>query len=385
MGLRLVKAFVADASGAVADLGTFIPIAATLVVANGLDAGTVFVGAGLLYIVAGFYFGVPVPVQPIKAAAALAIALGLPPRTIAAAGLILGLALIALGATGMSETLSRLFVKPIVRGLQLGVGLLLARAAFDLAAGAGGGATYAVALSVALLLAVLSTRVARWPIALLIVGAGLIYSLVVSGDALIVRFGLWQPRFFASSFTPSVLWSALTLLVVPQIPLTFANAVIAITDLERRYFGGRSRRMTPTAASISSGTANVVAGLFGGMPMCHGSGGLTAHYRAGARTGKMNFYIGGLLLGLGLLLAPTALSVLALIPPAILVGFLLFTSLFHSSLVADLRGYDLIVAVCAGVAGFVTSNLAIGLGVGIALFWPRELLQRAARPRTSEN
>ena len=161
MGLRLVKAFVADASGAVADLGTFIPIAATLVVANGLDAGTVFVGAGLLYIAAGFYFGVPVPVQPIKAAAALAIALGLPPRTIAAAGLILGLALIALGATGMSETLSRLFVKPIVRGLQLGVGLLLARAAFDLAAGAGGGATYAVALSVALLLAVFSTGVAR--------------------------------------------------------------------------------------------------------------------------------------------------------------------------------------------------------------------------------
>ena len=115
--------------------------------------------------------------------------------------------------------------------------------------------------------------------------------------------------------------------------------------------------------------------------MCHGSGGLTAHYRAGARTNQMNIMIGAVFLALGLFFGTTALSLLELIPVAVLMAFLVFTGVLHAALVLDRRGYELAVALTMGVVGFVTSNLAIALGVGLALYWPVELARRGVRRR----
>ena len=113
--------------------------------------------------------------------------------------------------------------------------------------------------------------------------------------------------------------------------------------------------------------------------MCHGSGGLTAHYRAGARTARMNLMIGGVFLVLGMFFGKTALSLLELIPIAVLMAFLLFTGVLHSALVLDRRGYELAVALTMGVVGFVTSNLGIALAIGLVLYWPAELARRAVR------
>ena len=369
-----------DASGAVADLGVLIPIAAALIVQNGLDAGTVLVGAGALYVAAGLYFKVPVPVQPIKAAAAIAIARDLPPATIGAAGFVLGLLLVILSVTGAARLIVRVFTRPIVRGLQLGVGLLLLKTALQLPPPSVGPWTWMTVALVALLL-VIAARARRWPLALGIVGVGVLWSLATGPQTVSLRPELWQPSFVTEVFNPAVLWSALTLLVIPQIPLTFGNAVVALIDLEHRFFGDRAQRVRPISVSLSCGLANVVVGSFGGMPLCHGSGGLTAHYRSGARSSRMNLLIGVPLLILGLGFGATAFSVLGLIPVAILAGLLAFTGVMHSLLVADLRGYEVAVAIGMGAVGVWTSNLAVSLGLGLVLVWTPSLIQGMRRRR----
>jgi SulP family sulfate permease len=372
-----------DASGAVADLGTLTPIAAALIVVNGLDAGTVLVGAGALYVAAGLYFKVPVPVQPIKAAAAIAIARDLPPATIGAAGLLLGLILVILSATGAARFLVRVFTRPIVRGLQLGVGLLLLNSALHLSKAPVGPWTWTAVALTALLL-VVAARNRRWPLALGIVAGGVLWSLFTGPHTVSLSPELWHPTFLAEVFQPGVLALALTLLVIPQIPLTIGNAVVAVTDLEHRYYGEHARRVNATSVTLSCGLANVVVGSLGGMPLCHGSGGLTAHYRSGARSYRMNLLIGVPLLILGLGFGATAFTALGLIPVAVLAGLLAFTGVMHSLLVADLRGYELTVAIGMGAVGLWTSNLAVSLGLGVVLVWLPSLLHEMRRRRKRE-
>lgn len=370
-----------DASASVADLGVLAPIAIALMIGNGFDAGTILVGAGALYLAAGLYFKVPVPVQPIKAAAAIAIALHVPAGTLALAGVLLGLALILIAATGASKLLVKAFAAPIVRGLQLGVGAILVKTAIDMAS-TGQRASLLVAAAVALVLIVAGRSGRRYPAALAVVVGSVAYSLLTSGQVPSFEFAVWRPDLNEGVFDLSAIGSAMVLLVIPQIPLTLGNAVVAVVDLEHRYFPLEARKVDARSISYSAGIANVVTGAFTGMPMCHGSGGLTAHYRAGARSYRMNLIIGSTLLTVGLFLGPTALAALALIPLPVLAGFLAFTGFFHSSLAMSLRGSDLAIAVAMGLIGVITTNLALSLGAGLALYWPLTLVggRRAVVP-----
>ncbi len=349
-----------------------VPIVAALVTKNGFDAATVLVGVGTLYVAAGLWFRVPIPVQPIKAAAAIAIAKGLAPATLSTAGILLGFTLAVAGATRLSAILDRLFTKPVIRGVQLGVGLILVKTALHIDAHPTA-LTFLVAAAVAGAV-IAAQRFPQVPVVLIAVGGGVAVSLL-GGGMLTVRTGVWHPHLL-HGIGISTVASAFVLLVVPQIPLTFGNAVVALSELEHRYFGETARRVTPTSASLSCGFANMAMGSLGGMPMCHGSGGLTAHYRAGARTARMNAVIGATLLVIGLAFGPTALALFGLIPGEVLMGLLAFTGLMHAALILDLRGFDLGVAVLMGAVGLVTANLALALALGLAAIWTRRGVSR---------
>ncbi|MBC8460222.1 MAG: putative sulfate/molybdate transporter, partial [Deltaproteobacteria bacterium] len=112
-------------SGSLGDLGTLLPIAIAMIVLNGLDATNVMVTIGLFYVIAGLYFKVPVPVQPMKVIGAYAIAIGLTPTQIIAANLWMGLCLIFLGTTGLIHFIAKYTPKSTIRGVQLGVGVVL--------------------------------------------------------------------------------------------------------------------------------------------------------------------------------------------------------------------------------------------------------------------
>ena len=297
--MKQARSLLLDASGAVADLGVLVPIAAALVTLNGFDAGTVLIGVGALYLVAGVFFRVPVPVQPIKAASAIAIAAGLAPPHLAAAAVLIGILLLIIGLTDSTRFVTAIFALPLVRGVQLGVGLILVNAALGLGGDTAGTGFFLLSGAIALALIGAGFFRVQVPLALIVVLGGVTFGLL-SGGGVEWQSGLWRPDAPFSALQPATLWGALLLLVIPQIPLTLGNAVVAVVDVERRYFGDRAERVDPRAICISTGTANLAAGLLTGMPMCHGSGGLTAHYRAGARTWRMNLLIGGVLLGLGL-------------------------------------------------------------------------------------
>ena len=95
-------------------------------------------------------------------------------------------------------------------------------------------------------------------------------------------------------------------LVVPQVGLSIGNSVIATAATAERYFGAAGERVTSRKLSLSMGLANLVVSPLGGMPMCHGAGGMTAHYKTGARTGLGIAVYGGLLVALGIGLGGTA-------------------------------------------------------------------------------
>jgi sulfate permease, SulP family len=370
-----------EATGAVADLGVLVPLAGSLILVNGLDPGAVLIGAGLLTVAAGFLFGVPFPVQPLKALTAVAVAERLSPDVIHAAGLEIGLFLLLLSVGRVADLLARLFTTPVVRALQLGVGVLLVIAAVRLVADPPAiflGAPeppWPLLLAAASFVAVgLAAARGRYPVALVLLVAG------VAVTWLTARAELSGPSFALPEVgLPPVaaFGSAFVLLVIPQLPLTFGNAVVAVTDVARRSFGSAAGRVTPATVCLSCGVGNVLAGMIGGMPMCHGAGGLTAHVRLGARRAGMNLLLGGTLLVLGVFFAPQVPVLLGLLPVWVLAAFLAYAGLRHALLVADLRGGALALALGAGLAGAITGNLAITAGAALLVEHGRRLFPQS--------
>lgn len=344
-----------EVAGGLGDIGTLFPIAVGLIAVNGLSPTAVLVLAGGFYIWSGWFYGVPVPVQPLKSLGVAAIALHLPASTVVAGALLIGAVEAGLGLTGLATRVADLFTRPLVRGIQLGLAFLLVRAALPPVAG-----DLLLAGAAACLLLLLR-RSRRLPSAI---------ALVLLGIALIaLRSPLPPPAIGPSPLAPGLpsssdLLPALTLLAIPQLPLTFANSVAATRDTARAYFGPRARRVTARALTLDMGLANIVAGLLGGMPMCHGAGGMTAHYRFGARSGASLLMFGGALAVLGLLLGNAA-SGLSLFPGAVLGVMLLYIGATHALLARDLRGSgEWLVALAVALGTALTSNLAAGLVAG---------------------
>ena len=379
---RAPRPWLGDATGALADLGVFVPLAAALILVNGLDAGALFVCAGLLVLGAGLAFKIPFPVQPLKALTAVAIARDLSPDVIHAAGLELAAFLLVLSIGHVADVVARVFVKPVIRALQLGVGVLLVITAVKLVADPP---------------EVFSAPPSPWPLILALVAfvgvavaahrRSYVVALVLFAGGLIATLAGAQPDLSSPALSlPSVhlppasaFGTAFVLLVVPQLPLTFGNAVVAVNDLAHEYFGPAARRVTPSRVCLSAGIGNTLSALLGGMPMCHGAGGLTAHVRLGARTARMNLWLGGVFLALGLFFAAQIPVILGVLPVSVLAAFLAYAGLRHAWLVSDLRGVSLAIALVAGGLGAWYGNLAITAALALVLEHGRQVLSRRVR------
>lgn len=369
-----------DASGAVADLGVLVPLAAALILVNGLAPAPVLAGAGALYVAAGLWSGIPFPVQPLKALTALAVAQHLSPDVIHAAGLLIGLVLVALTVTGLSDRLARLFTKPVIRALQLAVGSLLVVSAFRLAVEPPAVFRFAPPAGWSLVLAaatVVVVAIAAWrgwhALAAILVLVGTAVAWVIASPEL----GAVAVHRFTFTLPPAAVWgTAFVVLVVPQLPLTYGNAVVGVSDLAREQFPDAP--VTPGRVAVSCGVGNIAAALIGGMPMCHGSSGFSAHVRLGARTPVMNLLLGAVLLTLGVVFSAQVLAVFGLLPIWALAGFLAYAGVRHAMLALDLTRAQLVVAVIAASAGVVTRNLVTTTVIALAVEWLPPLRRLAA-------
>ncbi len=356
-----------EASGAVADLGVLVPIAIALIVSNGLSATAVLLPAGLLYLLVAWTYRAPVAVQPLKAFGAAAIAAGAGADVIAAGSLLMGVVFLVLGSTGLLDRLGAAFPRAVIRGVQLTVGLTFARIAWGMVAhppttfvgqwSVGATALACGAVTVALL-------VWRRGSALLAVLAGLgVAVLAAWGDGPVA---LGPTAIVIPSISTADLVLAATLLVLPQVPLTLTNSCLAPADAAPRYFPDAADRITPSRLARTLGVANLAVGAVGGMPVCHGAGGMSAHHAFGARTWRAPAIIGSALVASALLLGQDLAVVLRGFPLAILAALLLVAGITHVRLLGDLRGwFDWSLALAIGVAG-VTGHLLVAVLVGVA-------------------
>jgi len=397
--IRDKRSAISELSGALGDLGTLVPLTVALITVNGLPATSVFFGVGVAYLLTGLFYRLPIPVQPLKAVAAIAIARGLPGTAVAAAGWWMGGLLILFALADLSLWLDRFFTRPVIRGIQLGLGAMLVWSGLMLASRpqvVPGGEErvihlasralpvgWLVAVAALLLLGVALRR--RYLASLFLLAFGGLTALTVGGAGPVlggIRLGIAFP--VPALPSTADLLSALVFLVLPQIPLTLGNAVFATADTAQTYFGSRARRVTPRNLLTTMGISQLVAALFGGVPVCHGSGGLTAHYRLGARTGAAPFIMGALCLALALFVDGNALPILALIPYPVLGTLLAFVGVQHGLLVRDLRGWEEAgVALTTAFLGFATNNLALGFGGGILLQQSLGLIRWAHARRAS--
>jgi MFS superfamily sulfate permease-like transporter len=316
----------------------------------------------------------------LKALTAVAVAEKLAPGVIHAAGFEIAVFLLLLSIKGVADRVSRLFTKPVVRALQLGVGVLLMITAAKMVADPPAVFRGTPTPPWPLLLAALAFALVAWAsakrryeIAFLMLVAG------VAGVVLAVHPQVGAPSLSLPHLSlppPAAFGSAFFLLVVPQLPLTFGNAVVAVTELEHEYFGERARRVSASWVCVSCAAGNVVSALIGGMPICHGAGGLTAHVRLGARSAGMNVLLGTGLVGMGLFFAPQIPAMLGLLPVWVLAGFLAYAGFRHAWLVADLRGAPLIIAVVAGCVGAYLGNLAVTAAAALIAAHFRTLVRR---------
>ena len=359
-----------ELAGALADLGVLVPIAVALIVVNGLSATAVLLPAGLLYVAAGRIYRLPVPVQPLKAFGAIAIARGIGPDGIAAGALLMGVIFLVLGSTGLIDLAARAVPKPLIRGVQLSVGLLFLQVAWGLvtkppAAFADVSRGQAYLVIGATIVAVLAMLLRRRPVTLVLVG--------LAAVAMVVGYqGGWQlgPSPLAvPQLDPDTFVTAFVVLVLPQLPLTFANSCLATADAARVYFGDRAAGIRPGRLATSLGAANLLAGAISGMPVCHGAGGMTAHYAFGARTGGAPIALGAALVVAAVLFGADLAGLLAGFPLPVLAGLLAVSGLLHIALLRDLEGVGAwALAVGVGVVGFA-ANLALALVLGLVVWW----------------
>jgi SulP family sulfate permease len=274
-----------EVAGSLGDLGTLLPLAIGMILLNKLHATNVFVLIGFFYIAAGHYFGVPVAVQPMKVIGAYAIATGLTSTQIIASSLWMGVIILFLGTTGLIQVIGKYTPKSTVRGVQLGVGVVLMIKGLklmilpdpNLAVQAIGPVSMSILLGAGgLVLTFLLLDNKKLPAALVLIFLGILLGLFIGKplDAASFKWSIHFPKLIPYGW-PSVeefLW-VLPILVLPQIPMTIGNAIISNTDIMHEYFGDRAHRATYRSVANSQGLADIVSFFLGGIPMCHFPGG----------------------------------------------------------------------------------------------------------------
>jgi MFS superfamily sulfate permease-like transporter len=358
---------VRELAGAFGDLGTLIPFLVGYITINKLDPVGILVAFGLFKIVVGLYFKTPVPVQPMKAIGTAAITQPgtITPGAIWASGLFTGVFWLAMGLTGAVTWIAKITSRPIVHGLVLGLGLGFMLEGVRMMATMPLLSAGAAVLTFALL-----SR-ERIPAMLVLLGVGVVVALA-RDPGLLAEIGRMSLRFRLPEFAlANIGWNDLLLgvfvLGLPQVALTLGNAIIATVEENNALFPDRP--LTVRTVAIDHGVMNLVGTSLGGIPMCHGAGGLAGHVRFGARTGGSLVMHGAFVLFLGLFLADSVATMFRLLPTAIL-GLILFVG--GLELAVGVRGgmpeksdrYVLILT-----AGLSMWNMGLGYAAGLALWY----------------
>ncbi len=378
-------------AGSLGDLGTILPLALGMILVNGISSTGVFFSVGLFYMLTGMYFGITVPVQPMKVIGAYSIATMMSAHQVLASSLLMGTILLIIGLTGSIDIIGKYTPKSVIRGVQLSTGILLMVQGVKMMTGGSklqalyqtaepyltlqslGPVPIGVVIGIA---GVVTTLILldnkKMPAGLVVVLAGILIGLIFGNRQGLshLRPGIYFPQWMPFGFPANMdFMFAVFALVLPQLPMTIGNAVIANADLSNTYFGKESGKMTYRSLCVSMAIGNFISFVMGGMPLCHGAGGLGAHYRFGARTAGSNLMIGAILIFLVIILGDGISLFLSVIPMGILGVLLIFAGSQLAMTIMDVTDRKQMFVVISMLGITLAANLAIGFGVGLVLAW----------------
>lgn len=358
-----------ELAGAFGDLGTDLPLIIGMVVAARLDAASVLVMFGVMQILTGIAYRMPMPVQPLKAVAVLVISQKLAPNLIYGAGLAIGGVMLGLALTGWLQWLARVVPKCVVRGIQFGLGVQLVSLALKDYVRADGGWGYALA-GVAFVLALALAGNRRLPAALAVIGLGLAYALGFHADKLSggAAFGFRLPQPHVPTWAD--IWTGFLLLALPQIPLSLGNSILATQQVASDFFP--ERPLTVRRIGITYSLMNLLNPFLSGIPVCHGSGGMAGHYAFGGRTGGSVVIYGSCVALAGLFLSEGFERLSHLFPLPVLGVLLLFEGWTLLTLLRDTAGRknEFMIAVLVGLTAFgLPYGYLVGLVLGTGLYY----------------
>ncbi|MEW6182236.1 MAG: putative sulfate/molybdate transporter [Bacillota bacterium] len=351
-------------AGAFGDLGTLIPFVIGYITVMHLNPLGILFMFGILLIACGAYYKTPIPVQPMKAIGAAAITSGVVTQgMVCGAGLFTGLFWLTMGLTNTINLVSKVATKPIIRGIVLGLGFLFIRDGIRMMS-----TGWVIALF-ALLVTFLMLGNKKIPamFALLLIGVivafykdpGLFSRLAA------VNVGFKLPLFALGDMTWNEFLKGALILGIPQIPLTLGNAVIAITAENNRLFPNHP--VSEKKIAVSQGIMNLISPIGGGIPMCHGAGGMAGHVRFGARTGGATVILGCLLLMTALFFSDSVLLIFKMFPENILGVILFFAGLELAVSARDVPREKNDFYVFLVTAGFAVWNMGAGFLAGVIL------------------
>lgn len=341
-------------SGAFADGAILFPLLAGLVIHTGMNGAILMGSAGLVYIFSGLIFKVPMPVQPLKSIVVGALALGASAYDVRIAELGIGLFCLMLAAFPVDK-FEKYIPRHIIHGIQFSLGVLLLLKGIEWTWGEGSIISL-VAMGLFVPVAIFVQSRMTIPVLGMIAVLGIIA-------------GVWSSGHNVSESLPKAGLHAdiIVALLLPQLALTLTNSVIGTYDTAHRYFGTDASRVSLKNLLMSIGWGNVISSLVGGLPFCHGSGGLTAHVKAGAKDYSMNLYIGFLLVILAIISAVFKIDLIPHYPVLLMAALVSITGWYHMRLaedswvVPDLR----LIILAMGAMVLVTQNMLYGLLIGI--------------------
>jgi MFS superfamily sulfate permease-like transporter len=355
-----------ELAGAFGDLGTLIPFVVGYIAVMKVDPLGILFMFGLSEVVVGLYYKTPIPVQPMKAIGGAAIASGgaMSAGMICGAGLFTGLFWLLVGTTKTVNLATKLAAKPIIRGIVLGLGLLFITEGVKMmlvTPWLGG---------LGLVMTFVLLTYPRFPamFALLLVGAVATYVLdpVHARQLLSTRPDFRMPVFTFGRMSWSEFVAGSLLLAVPQLPLTIGNAVIAIRAENNELFPDRP--VSDRMMAISQGVMNLLSAPFGGIPLCHGAGGMAGHVRFGARTGGSLVMLGAIMMALALFFSNSVGLLFQIFPKAVLGVILFFAGTELAITTKDIGSKKEDVYVMLVVAGFAMWNMGAAFLAGIVLY-----------------
>jgi predicted benzoate:H+ symporter BenE len=311
-------------AGAFGDVGTLIPFVAAYITLLKIDPYGILLAFGIAKIASGLYYRTPFPVQPMKAIGAVATTQAaqtftITPNAVYGAGIVTGVIWLVLGLTGATGKVARLVGRPVAVGIVMGLGfgfMLDGMRMMSVQWWLGGFALLATML-------LLTNRVIPVMFLLLLFGGA---AAVLQDHSLWSELLALQPNFRTPSFAlGGITWQDMLIgtvfLALPQVPLTLGNAIIAVTEENNRLFP--DRQVTQNKVAVSTGIMNLLGAPLGGVPMCHGAGGMAGHVRFGARTGGALIILGVLMVFVAIFFSGSVETLFKIVPAPIL-GVILF-------------------------------------------------------------